>query len=150
MEETWVQSLGWRFPWRRKWQPIPVFFPGTSHGQRSLVGYSPRGLKRVRHDWATKQWSVCMPVLLSQFIPPSPSPLCPYIHSLHLCLSIPALKIGSSVPHTHTHTHTLDYYSAIRKKSCCLWWHGWIRGYYVKWNKSEEKKYHMISHICGI
>ena len=30
-----------RFPWRRKWQPILVFLPGKSHGQRSLVGYSP-------------------------------------------------------------------------------------------------------------
>ena len=27
-------------PWRRKWQPTPVFLPGESHGQRSLVGYS--------------------------------------------------------------------------------------------------------------
>ena len=35
----------WKIPWRWKWQPIPVFLPGESHGQRSLVGYSPRGLK---------------------------------------------------------------------------------------------------------
>ena len=34
-----------RFPWRRKWQPTPVFLPGESHGQRSLVGYSPWGRK---------------------------------------------------------------------------------------------------------
>ena len=27
--------------WRRKWQPTPVFLPGESHGQRSLVGYGP-------------------------------------------------------------------------------------------------------------
>ena len=33
----------WRFPWRRKWQPTPVFLPGESHGQRSLMGYSPWG-----------------------------------------------------------------------------------------------------------
>ena len=39
-----IPGLG-RFPWRRKWQPIPVFLPGESHGQRSLVGYSPRGCK---------------------------------------------------------------------------------------------------------
>ena len=32
-----------RFPWRRKWQPTPGFFPGKSHGQRSLAGYSPWG-----------------------------------------------------------------------------------------------------------
>ena len=30
-----------RIPWRRKWQPTPVFLPGEFHGQRSLVGYSP-------------------------------------------------------------------------------------------------------------
>ena len=29
------------FSWRRKWQHTPVFLPGESHGQRSLVGYSP-------------------------------------------------------------------------------------------------------------
>ena len=29
--------------WRRKWQPTPVFLPGESHGQRSLVGCSPWG-----------------------------------------------------------------------------------------------------------
>ena len=29
--------------WRRKWQPTPVLLPGKSHGQRSLVGYSPWG-----------------------------------------------------------------------------------------------------------
>ena len=28
-------------PWRRKWQPTPVFLPGESHGRRSLGGYSP-------------------------------------------------------------------------------------------------------------
>ena len=31
--------------WRRKWQPIQVLLPGKSHGQRSLVGYSPWGRK---------------------------------------------------------------------------------------------------------
>ena len=33
---SWVRKI----PWRTKRQPIPVFFPGKSHGQRSLVGYS--------------------------------------------------------------------------------------------------------------
>ena len=32
-----------RFPWRRAWQPTPVFFAGESHGKRSLVGCSPWG-----------------------------------------------------------------------------------------------------------
>ena len=35
----WVRKT----PWRRKWQPTPVFLPGEFHGQRSLVDYSPGG-----------------------------------------------------------------------------------------------------------
>ena len=49
-----IPGLG-RFPWRRKWQSVPVFSPGKSHGQRSLADYSPGGHKRVGHDLATKQ-----------------------------------------------------------------------------------------------
>ena len=37
-------SVG-KITWRRKWQPTPVFLPGKSHGQRSLVVYSPLGNK---------------------------------------------------------------------------------------------------------
>ena len=37
----WVYKI----PWRRDWQPTPVFLPGKSQGQRSLVGYSPWGCK---------------------------------------------------------------------------------------------------------
>ena len=33
----WVGKI----PWRRAWQPTPIFLPGESHGQRSLAGYSP-------------------------------------------------------------------------------------------------------------
>ena len=37
---------GWRrFPWRRPWQPTPVFLSGESHGQRSLTGHSPSSCK---------------------------------------------------------------------------------------------------------
>ena len=39
--DPWVGKI----PWRRKWQPTLVFLPGESHGQRSLVGYSPYGHK---------------------------------------------------------------------------------------------------------
>ena len=41
-----IPGLG-RSPWSRKWQPTPVFLPGKSHGQRSLVGHSPWHCKRV-------------------------------------------------------------------------------------------------------
>ena len=36
----WVRKT----PWRRAWQPTPVFLPGESYGQRSQVGYSPLSL----------------------------------------------------------------------------------------------------------
>ena len=39
--DPWIGKI----PWRRKWQPTPVFLPGESHGQRSLAGYSPWGCK---------------------------------------------------------------------------------------------------------
>ena len=32
-----------KMPWRRAWQPTPVFLPGEFHGQRSLVGHNPWG-----------------------------------------------------------------------------------------------------------
>ena len=35
-----------KMPWKRKWQPTPVFLPGKSHGHRSLAGYSPWGRKK--------------------------------------------------------------------------------------------------------
>ena len=40
-------------PWRRAWQPTPVFLPGESHVQRSLGGYSPRDLKKLDVTEAT-------------------------------------------------------------------------------------------------
>ena len=41
--------------WKRKWQPTPVFLPGKFHGERSLVGYSPRGYKESD---TTEQWTL--------------------------------------------------------------------------------------------
>ena len=43
MRATWDQSLGWGDPLEKEWQPTPVFLPEESHGQRSLVDYSPWG-----------------------------------------------------------------------------------------------------------
>ena len=42
-----VRVVPWvgKNPCSRKWEPTPVFLPGKSHGQRSLVGYSPWGGK---------------------------------------------------------------------------------------------------------
>jgi len=46
--DPWVRKI----PWRRKWQPTPVFLPGEFQEQRSLAGYSARDCRRVRHSWA--------------------------------------------------------------------------------------------------
>ena len=54
--DSWVGKI----PWRSKWQPTPVFLPRKSHGQRSLVGYSPWGHKRVRHNLETKQQQIAL------------------------------------------------------------------------------------------
>ena len=45
MQETRVQSLGQKDPLEKEMQSTPVLLPGEFHGQRSLVGYSPQGLK---------------------------------------------------------------------------------------------------------
>ena len=39
--DPWIRKI----PWRRKWQPAPVFLPGESNGWRSLAGYSSQGRK---------------------------------------------------------------------------------------------------------
>ena len=49
--DAWVRKI----PRSRKWQPILVFLPGKSHGQRFPVCCSPRGCKRVGHNLVTKQ-----------------------------------------------------------------------------------------------
>jgi len=45
----WVRKV----PWRRAWQPTPIFLPGESHGQRNLVGYGPGGGKESDTTEAT-------------------------------------------------------------------------------------------------
>ena len=41
--DPWVGKV----PWRKACQPTPVFLPGEFHGQRSMAGYSLRGLKEL-------------------------------------------------------------------------------------------------------
>ena len=70
----WVGKI----PWKRKWQPTPVFFPGEFHGQRSLVGYSPW----VPKDSDTTEW------LTHSFIP-SPEISVTTVPVLRLIIQIP-------------------------------------------------------------
>ena len=60
-----------KIPWKRAWEPTPVFLPGESHGQRSLAGYSPQGCKESD---TTEQLSTAQhnPVLLKQIVGKDP------------------------------------------------------------------------------
>ena len=56
-------------PWRRKWQPTPLFLLGKSHGQGSLVGYSPWGCKESDiPEWLSmyKRFANLMDAILEQ------------------------------------------------------------------------------------
>ena len=58
--DPWVGKI----PWRRKWQPTPVFLPGKSHERRRLTGFSPRGRQEsdmTEHAHVT--WTVTLPQL---------------------------------------------------------------------------------------
>ena len=99
-------------PWRRKWQPTPVFVPRESNGQRSFVGYSPRGCKELDPTRWVSTHSSIMYTCQSQSVSSSrPFPLSPVgahtflfvcvcVHTflLHICVSISVLQIGSSIP----------------------------------------------------
>ena len=62
MQERRISSWVGKIPCRRKWQPTPVFVPGESHGQKSLVAYSPWGCKELntteRLNNYNKMWSL--------------------------------------------------------------------------------------------
>ena len=45
MRETWVRSLGWEDPLEKEMAIHSSILAWRIHGQRSLVGYSPRGRK---------------------------------------------------------------------------------------------------------
>ena len=66
--DPWVRKI----PWRRKWHPTPVFLPRESHGQRSLVGYSPRVTKsRTRLSDFTFTFTLSVyRMLFQRYFPP--------------------------------------------------------------------------------
>ena len=50
----WVRKI----PWRRAWQPTPVFLPADSHGQRSLAAYGPQDDSHTRLKWLSTHMPV--------------------------------------------------------------------------------------------
>ena len=82
----WVRKI----PWSRKWQPTPVFLPGESYGQRSLVGYSP---------WGRKELDMTVSVCVHPHVP------------------APARTRTRTRTHAQAHTHTLQV-KVYRKIHC--------------------------------
>ena len=74
--DSWVGKI----PWRRKWQPTPVFLPGESHGQRS-PGDCSLWACRVGRDWAQHS-----PIRISSLAPRPSS--CPHFCSEFFCPEI--------------------------------------------------------------
>ena len=98
MQETQVQSLGWKDPLEREmathhsilaWRIPWTEKPGKLQSMRS---------QRVGSKWKTEQQQqqqqyIYMSILIFQFVPPSPSLLCPEVHFLHLWLHSCTAKI---------------------------------------------------------
>ena len=109
-----IPGLG-KFPWRRKWQPTPVFLPGESHGRRNLVGYSPRGRKRVGHDWATS-------LSLYELI------LCKVCGLSFVLFFAYGYSIVSLICFKKTYPSSIEYLLLLCQKSvdCTLWTYLWL------------------------
>ena len=81
--DPWIGKI----PWRRPWQPTPVFSSGESHGQRSLAGHrvtkSWIRLKRLStQDTPSRRWGSLLPLLqLAGRIPPSAAPIPSFLFS---------------------------------------------------------------------
>ena len=91
VQETQVQSLGQKIPWRKEWLPTPQFLPGEAHGQRRLVGYSPEGCRKSDTTDATEHARTREPRLFS------PCPSSPLPSSIFV-LSVPFYCIACSLP----------------------------------------------------
>ena len=63
-----IPGLG-RSPWRKAWQPTQVFLPRKSHGQRSLVDYSPWGREGLGHDFTTNNQIFILNMVYSYLSP---------------------------------------------------------------------------------
>ena len=116
MQETWVQSLGWEDPLEREIAThsnlLAWRIPWTVHG-----GYSPGGLQSIESQAldmteATEHahTSVCMSILISQFVPlspPTPLSTCPFSMSVSLFLSCKQVQLCNFVDFTYMYSYMI-------------------------------------------
>ena len=81
----WIRKI----PWRREWQPTPIFLPGESHGQRSLAGYCSQGHKEQDMTEVAQYTCIHTWVQVSLF-----------------CLGNCSCSTTCMFAHSHTHIHT--------------------------------------------
>ena len=105
-------------PWRKQQHPTPVLLAGKSHGQSSLVGYSPRGCKvshvtRVTSHTAPFRASKCYTRYRASALSgpwrsgagePSLSPACAYLHGLRLVHRLDSCLCHGSCCESHKRT----------------------------------------------
>ena len=103
---------GWEDPWRRAWQPTPVFLPGESRGRRSLVGQGPQG----RTESATSE--------VTEHYPRNTSSYC------HSSLSL-----------SETRHSSFAFLSIGLKSSWSLQCHRWTCPPWIQKNAVQEKYY---------
>ena len=122
--DLWIEKI----PWRRKWQPTPVFLPGKSHGQTRLVGYSSWGSQNNQTWLSNQTTTVChltlsvIPFKCLQPVHLFPSPCqypypCLYHFSLDLVLQAPVCSPSNIVPTKHSLS---DLAKLIFQKSKCV------------------------------
>ena len=100
--DAWVGSI----PWRRKWQPTPVFLPGKFHGQRNLAGYSPWGCKDSDTIEHTCMHALCHTVGSHQLPILTKYQQCVYLY-LYLYISISQFTLPP-LPHFGGHMFVLS------------------------------------------
>ena len=125
MQETWVYPQVRKIPWRREWQPTPVFLGGEFHGQKSLVGYSSWGCEESdMTEWLTlltlyislqKVW--VWGVIIKYYLPVSADRAFDLIHEAQMIGSWISLSVSRG------HTLCLDrksiFENTMSSGTCC-------------------------------
>ena len=101
MQETQAASLVRKIPWRREWQPTPVFLPREFHGQRSLAGYHSMAKSLI---WLSDLTHThYLPKMRRLFVIDSNKEKLQFWKSTAFSISKHTHTLALSLSHTHTH-----------------------------------------------
>ena len=125
--DPWVGKI----PWNRKWQPTPGFLPGESHGQRSLVGYSPQGCRELNTTDLVAQ--------SEHAHTPSPTPILVFIWRE---ITTELLNFGAHSRHDHNLPASSDTFRGNQASwmPACAWEINTLIGKMetIKWNHQRS------------